>query len=122
MELSIDTGNGSTKFMGKFVRNGGGQSVTNVLLLAEAHSIRETFDALFEVFGDFSKEIANVASSGITIDGEKYHVKFYFVGDYKVYGALLVMKTAQSTYSCPWCRTPRSRMDQDLQNLSGNAN
>lgn len=52
------------------------------------------------------------------MNDEKVQVVFMFVGDFKVYYALLCMKAAQSMYPCPWCRTPLSKIDQHLRSLT----
>lgn len=39
--ISIDSSCGTTKFMTKFLRRGGGQNVNDIILLAEAHGLSE---------------------------------------------------------------------------------
>ncbi len=55
--LSIDSGKGTTKLTGKFVDKDSGQSTPNIILLAEAHKLRETFDELSRTFGYLREEI-----------------------------------------------------------------
>lgn len=74
--------------------------------------------ALHNVFGPFYSEIRDIVQHRLNIEGQKHHVPFLFVGDYKVYYAPLRMKQAISFYPCPWCRTPMSKMDQILRKLT----
>lgn len=47
VKLTIDSSLWTTKFMAKFLREESGKKISDVLLLSEAHSIRESFDDLY---------------------------------------------------------------------------
>lgn len=99
--------------MAKFIRIVSGQGVSDIILLAEAHSIRETFPNLRRVLGPFSEELKDVTSNEVNLGGDTRQVVFLFVVDYKVYYPLLGMKSAQSVYPTPWCKAPLAKMDKD---------
>lgn len=118
VQLSVDTGGGTTKLMLKVMRDGGSQSVWDVILLGEAQSMKETFDELSTVFGSVGEEVKEISSHGLSIEGRRYSFLFFFVGDFKVYYSLLGMKSAVSSYPCPWCRCPLQKMDKYLRHLT----
>ena len=116
--LSIDSGAGTTKLMGKFIKESVGQRTKNIMLLAEAHKISESFIDLANCFGEFGPKIRQLTNHGITIDEEFYQVKFVFVRDFHIYYALFSISGSNSKFPCPWCCTPVERLDVDLNNLS----
>lgn len=67
-----------------FLRWGSGQSVADVLLLTEYHSIRESFASVLNLFEPFSSELRVITQHGLNIERQKYYVLFLFVGDYKL--------------------------------------
>lgn len=94
LQISIDLGKGTTKFMCNCIHIHSNQSVSDVFMLAEAHGICATFDNLYLAFGAFSAEIEDFISNGTQLNGKTIRVVFLFVGDYKVYYSLLGMKQA----------------------------
>lgn len=51
MLLSIDSGAGTTKLLGKLLRDLPTQHTREKLLIAEAHDVSENFNDLYDVFG-----------------------------------------------------------------------
>lgn len=94
------------KLMSKVHRNGGGQSVWDVILIAEAYGFHEKFSDPAKLFGAIGADVRNISSDGIVLRDSRYSVTFFFVGDYKVHCAMLGMKSAVSSYPGPWCRCP----------------
>lgn len=116
-ELSIDSGGGTTKMMGKFISNRSGQLGSDIILLAEAHGISETFEDLSRIFGVYSDELKSIITEGLIIDAVNYNCQMFFVGDFQVYYAILGMYTAGSKQPCPWCRIPLNKLDRFVDNI-----
>ncbi len=77
VELSLDTGGGTAKFMAKFLKQGGGQTVSDVILLAEAFGVRENFKEISTAFGCFNLQIQEIHDHGLNVEGVRYNVLFF---------------------------------------------
>lgn len=117
-ELSLDSGGGTLKFMGKFICEHGSQSVNDIILLSEAQDIDEENGDLVKAFSSYTEELRYLIDFGISVRHKQYQVKLYFVGDFKVYWAILGMSTTVGQYPCPWCRTPKSKLDSRISALT----
>lgn len=78
--LSIGSGGGTTNLLGKFVRESGGQHTRDIILIAEAHGITETFDDIHHGFGNIKPDIETLISDGLNIHGVYYEVRMFFSG------------------------------------------
>jgi len=117
-QLSLDTGGGTCKLMGKFVKKQGGQTVSDILLLSETQGILETNKDLDRAFSSYRVDILSLVNHGIDVNGRNYKVRVFFVGDFKIYYAALGMHSAVSARPCPWCCTSIQKMDVHFTQLS----
>ena len=72
-ELSIDTGGGTTKPLGRFIDERHGQNIGQTTLLSEAHNITETFNDLYRAFGVVFDQLRSIMQTGIDINGKHYN-------------------------------------------------
>ena len=72
LQLSIDTGGGTTKMMGRLVHSESTQSTKDVILLGEAHAISETWSDLYKVFGKYQLELSSILKEGLTVNGKNF--------------------------------------------------
>lgn len=79
--ISIDSGKGTLKFMGKFLREEGGQQVHDVTLIAHAAETLESFQIFNEMFSSYQAEIKRIEAKGIIVDGKHFQVVFLQVHD-----------------------------------------
>lgn len=89
LQISIDSGKGATKFMVKFSHTRSGQHASDIFLLAEAHSIRQTFQSLHSTLQSFSPEIEDIMGNGISVNNNCICVAFLFVEDLRFMTAFL---------------------------------
>lgn len=101
--LSIDSGRGSVKLMGKFIHTNTSHRASDVLLLAVGVGSDESFSGLNRYFGKSAKEIEEIATEGLIVDSNIQKIHFLFVGDFKVVYSLLGANGSSSRRPCPWC-------------------
>eukprot|EP00171_Calliarthron_tuberculosum_P001160 IDg1160t1 len=115
--LSIDSGTGTLKLMGRFVTDRSGQSTADVLLLAQSPIISERFENIDKVFGSCASEMKKIKNEGLDVAGKIVRVLFLFVGDFKVIYSVSGGFGARSKYPCPWCCCLRQKMDWQKHDL-----
>lgn len=121
--LSIDSGAGTVKLMGKFLRIIGNQSVNEVFLIAQAVGKIESFTFFERIFGDYKTEIDDIVNAGVYIDDVHIRIIVLHVHDFKVMYILTGSKGANSRYPCCHCSTPRQLMEKsygDLMQMTAN--
>lgn len=65
VELSVDSGGGTNKSMVRILHEESGQSSQDVILLAEAYSMREKFEPLHRVLDAIVKKYASCCATAI---------------------------------------------------------
>jgi len=115
--LSIDSGGGTVKLMGRFLYSKSGQSVTDVFLIAQAASTMENFQYFEKLFSGYHDELYDLTTNGINFGDKHLQVKIIHDHDFKVLYILTGNKGARSNFPCPFCRTPRQLLDKPYSEL-----
>lgn len=107
--LSIDSGTSTLKFMANFVTKKASQMTTVVMILSEAHGVREKFRDLSRKLHSVTDEIDNIVQNGFRLSEE--HLTYYFLclglrshlcADRKL--------RREINFCCLWCCTPKTFM------------
>lgn len=80
VQLSLDSGGGTTKFMARVLRENNGKSTSDIILLTESYGIKNTFKDLKITFECYTIEIATLLVEGILVSEQYYEVQFYLLG------------------------------------------
>jgi len=115
--LSIDSGAGTVKMMGRFLRDVGNQAVNEVFLIAQGVGNIESFDFFQTMLGDYRAEIDEIVATGITVDGSQVRIMILHVHDFKVMYILTGGKGPNSRYPCCHCATPKPLMCKSYPEL-----
>lgn len=117
MLLSIDSGAGTTKLLGKLLRDPPTQDTREIILIAEAHDVTENFKDLYDDFGWISDQLKTLLGNGVSISGIIYRVRMFFVGDLMIYYSLLGVSNDASSKPCFWCQVPKKNLDEISKNM-----
>jgi len=121
--ISIDSGTGSTKLMAKFLREGGGQKTRDIMLLAQAHGVKEEFKTFERMFGPVASEIRDIEKNGLLLSGNTVRVIPLVCCDLKATWAMCGIPNAAFAHPCPLCAIHVSKLNQGfeetLQNPAG---
>eukprot|EP00171_Calliarthron_tuberculosum_P021624 IDg21624t1 len=115
--FSIDSGTGSLKQLARFVRETGTQNNTDIMLISEAHGVRECFEDFLAIYRPLNSELEDIKENGVVVEGDNIKVITMFTGDFKVLYSLLGLYGPSSSFLCPWCLVPRRYIDQSLTEL-----
>lgn len=115
--LSIDTGTGTTKLMGRFLRFNPTQDTNDVLLIGEAQGTDESFHRLVRYFGPIYDDIEHLEHSGITIGETKYEVVLFHTSDFKLLYSVTGVSSASSRFPCLYCTAKNIHMDHSKAHL-----
>lgn len=115
--LSIDSGAGTVKFMGRFLHVNGGQSVTDIFFIAQASSTMESFEYFQKLFSGYQEELQDISTKGIFFGGKNLRIEVIHDHDLKVLYILTGNRGARSKFPCPFCRIPRQLLNKSYNEL-----